>query len=191
MLKKMEWRVMAAAAAVCAVSSAAVILAQGAPVVFTATATVKSPTASASAPVTIRIERFTTDAEREKLVGPVKANDPAATRTQLAAMDDIGYIQLGDRRTPLKYAYARATGAGRIVTVVTAQPILHLGGNAPNAKPKKGFDLGLALLVLDASDKGDGELAPAVTLKVNESGAIVTNDYGSEAVRLVGITKGS
>jgi hypothetical protein len=156
---------------------------------FTATASVKSPKAAASAPVTIRVDRFVSDADRDRIMAVVKKNDVAATRSALASLPDIGYIELAQKRTPVKYAYARSTGGGRLITVITAQPILYLGGAAPDAKPKEGFDLALALLILDAADKGDGELAPAAKVKMNDAGAIVTDEYGSEVVRLVGISK--
>lgn len=176
-------------AAIGVVAVSASLAAQPAGETFSGTASVKSPAATASSPVTIKIDRFLTEAERDKIVSVVKANDHAATRKALAAMPDIGYIDVAKTRTPIKYAYFRSTGAGRMVTVVTAQPVLHLGGNLPNAKPKEGYDLALALMILDGSDKGDGEFAPAVKLKVDENGAIVTDDYGSEVVRLVGMSK--
>jgi hypothetical protein len=156
---------------------------------FTATAAVKSPAASASAPVTIRIERFVSDAEREKILAAVKAHDTGATQKALAAMADIGFIELGKRRTPIKYAYARPSGDGRLITVVTAKPILFLGASVPEAKPKEGYDLALALLVLDARGSGEGELAPAATVKMDGSGALVTDEYGSEVIRLTSVAK--
>jgi hypothetical protein len=156
---------------------------------FTATATVKTPTGSGSSSVTIQIDRFLTDAERGRIVAVAKRNDAAATRAALKAMDDVGFIELGTRRTPIKYAYARPAGSGRLVTVVTADPILHLGSAAPEAKPKEGFDLALALLVLDGSDTGTGEFAPAVRVKATDAGAIETDEYASEIVRLTGIKK--
>jgi hypothetical protein len=186
---KVVWRVAAASAAAVIVAMTTAQPAQAQPVTFTATASVKGPQGSASAPVTITIVRFTSAAERDRLVPLVKANDRAATRKALAAAEDIGTIQVRDHRIPIKYAYARATGGGRMITVVTAEPILHLGGDAPGAKPKAGYDLALALLVLDAADSGTGELAPAVTLMVNEAGSIVTHDYGTEVVRLVDVKK--
>jgi hypothetical protein len=155
---------------------------------FKATASVKSPGKSASVPVTIRIDRFVTDADREKVAATLKG--PAGeTQKTLAAMPDVGYIAVGERKTPVKYAYARSTGGGRLITVVTAKAIYYLGGSEPDAKPKEGYDLALALLVLDGQDTGDGELAPAVKLKVDAAGAIVTDDYGSEVVRLTKIAK--
>jgi hypothetical protein len=70
--------------------------------------------------------------------------------------------------------------------VMTAQPILFFSADG-STKPKEGFDLGLALLVLDAKDTGEGELAPAAKVAINKDGAIVTEEYGSEMIRLVKI----
>src|SRR3954447_6656241 len=176
-----------------------VALALAAGETFKATASVKSPTAAASAPVTIKIDRFVTDAERDTIVTAVRANDQAATRKALEAAPDIGYIDVGaphtrllgrgGPRTPIKYAYARSTGAGRMITVVTARPVLYLGSGVPGAKAKGEYELALVLLILDGQNAGDGEFSPAVTLKVDDQGAVVTTDYSHEVVRLTGISK--
>ena len=151
---------------------------------FTATASAKSADASATAKVTVAIERFATEAERAALVKALKEGGTAAARPVLSGMKDSGYLELGQRRTPIKYAYARSTGSGRLITVVTAQPILFLGAGLPEAKPKSGYDFAVAILDLDASGKGEGELAPAAKVKMNESGAVVIDDYGAEKVWL-------
>jgi hypothetical protein len=156
---------------------------------FTATASVTSPAGTASTPVTVSIARFVTDAERTAIVTAVQANDQAATRKALEQADDIGYIDVGSRRTPIKYAYARPTGHGRLITVVTARPVAYVGASEPGAKPKGDYDLALALLVLDEHDTGDGEFSPAVTLRMDDQGAIVTTDYSHEVIRLTGISK--
>src|SRR5215217_1061912 len=91
---------------------------------FKATASIKSPQVNASAPVTIRIDRLVSDADRQRILAVVKGNDAAATRSALAAMEDIGFVEMGEQRTPIKYAYATPSGGGRLITVVTAAPIL-------------------------------------------------------------------
>lgn len=166
----------------------AALSAQSTAQTFTATASVNAPGKKASVPVTIHIDRFIADADRDTVIAAVKANDHGGTTKALAALPDIGYITLGQKRTPLKYAYERPTGDGRLITVVTAQPLFFIGGAEAKAKPKEGYDLGLALLVLNGQNTGDGELAPAVRVKV-DNGAIVTDDYGTEKVRLVKIKK--
>jgi hypothetical protein len=156
---------------------------------YTATASVTSPTAKAAVKMTIRIDRFTSDAERDPILAVVKGNDPKATQRALNAAPDIGYIEVGKRRTAVKYAYARATGDGRLLTVVTARPVAFVGGSVPGAKPGAGFELAIALLILDRQDKGDGEIAPAARVKMNDTGALVTDDYAHETVRLTGIAR--
>ena len=163
--------------------------AQGTGITFKATASVKAPGKSASVPVTIRIDRFISEADRDKVVAAVKAQTPGEPQKTLATLPTLGYIEVVEKRTPLKYAYARSTGSGRLITVVTAQAIYYIGGSEKDAKPKEGYDLALALLVLDGNDTGDGELAPAVKIKLDAAGAVVTDDYGREVVRLTKIAK--
>lgn len=186
---RMMTRVGSAAAAIVLLAAGGGLLAQAGGETFTATAAVKSPQASASAPVTIRVDRLISVAERDTFLAVVKNNDQAATRQALAAMPDVGYIELGKKRTPVKYAFSRSTGAGRLITVVAAEPILYLGGTAPDAKPKEGFNFAIAFLILDGSDRGDGELAPATKVKMNDQGAIVTDEYGAEVIRLVSVAR--
>ena len=157
---------------------------------LTATATLKSAGgASASAPLTAVIARFATDAERDALVAAVKSGGTSAARDLLAKRADAGSIQLGARRTPIKYAYARSTGSGRLITLVTSEPLAFIGAGVPEAKPKAGYDLGRVLLEVDASGGGKGELAPAAKVRVDAQNAIVTEDYGAEVVRLSNVAK--
>jgi hypothetical protein len=145
--------------------------------------------ASARAPLTVVIDRFATDAERDELLAAVTKGGTTAARTLLAARGDAGSVQLGAQRTPIKYAYARSIGGGRLVTVVTAEPIAFVGGGLPNAPAKAGYDLGLVMLEVAESRAGQGELVPAAKVRVTEQGAIVTEDYGSEVVRLSNVVK--
>ena len=154
---------------------------------FTATATVKSASGQLTAPVTIVITRLTTDAERAKVTDALKKGGTAPVVQVLTGGPDVGYIEIGARKTALKYAYVRPTSGGRLVTVVAPTPIVHLGAGLPDAKPKAGFDL--AIVVLDVKDAGagSGELAPAATIKVTEAGAIQTQDYGADVVMLTNV----
>ena len=78
-------------------------------------------------------------------------------------------------------------GSGRLITVVAPTPIAYLGAGLPDAKPKAGFDLALALLQLSDAGPGTGELAPAATVKLTETGAVQTQDYGAEMVQLTNV----
>jgi hypothetical protein len=162
---------------------------QGTAETFTADASVKRANGpQASAKLTATIRTWATDAERDALVAAVKQGGSAA-RELLAKRANAGTIEVGSGPTPIKYAYARSVGSGRLITLVTAQPIHYVGGDAPNAKPKAGYDLGLVLLQVEGSAPGTGEVAPAAKVKVDDKGAIVTEDYGADAVRLTNVVK--
>jgi hypothetical protein len=151
---------------------------------FVATASVQGTSGTQTAPVTIVLTRFTTDQERTTVADALKTGGTPAVVQRLKAMDDVGYLEVGERRSPLKYAYARSTGSGRLITVISPSPIVYLGAARPNAKPKAGFDLALALLDLPSTGSGSGELAPAAKVKLTDKGTIETEDYGAEVVRL-------
>jgi hypothetical protein len=155
---------------------------------FTATASLKTQTgAQVTAPVTIVVTRLTTDKERATVADALKKGGTNGVVQSLKAMSDAGYIEVGQRRTPVKYAHARPTGGGRLITVIAPTPIVHLGAGLPDAQPKAGFDLALALLEVKDSGTGTGELAPAATIRLTDTGAIQTQDYGAEAVRLTDV----
>jgi hypothetical protein len=123
------------------------------------------------------------------MVGAVKSGGTPAVKAALEKMRDAGTLELGGNKAPIKYARARSTGSGRLITVVTAEPVLHIGAGLPDANPKAGYDLAVALLILDANGAGHGELAPAAQVKANESGALVISDYGAAKVWLKGIAR--
>ena len=116
--------------------------AQGQAQTFTATASLKTGAGvEMTAPVTIVITRMTSDKERDAVVDALKKGETPAVVTSLKGMPDAGYIEVGERRTTLKYAYARPMGGGRLITVIAPTPIAHLGSGLPDAQPKAGFDL--------------------------------------------------
>ena len=155
------------------------------PETFTATATVRQGTTSASADVSVRIDRYATPDDRAALLKTVRAGS-AAVQKALSAHPDAGYIQVGDRRTPLKYAWKHTGTGGQLITVATAEPILHLGATRPNAAPKSGFDVAIALLDVNS---GTGELAPAAKVGLDDSGAVRVEDYGATVVWLSKIVR--
>jgi len=155
---------------------------------FTATAAVKSASGdAATVALTIVVEKFSTDAERDLLLKALKERG-TASRELLARRPAVGSLQIGSRSTPIKYAYAVSNGDRRLITVVTGSPIALDGTSraAPPAKP--GFDLGLVLLDVPASGTGTGDLVPATKIRVEADNTIVTDDASPELVKLSNVT---
>ena len=145
---------------------------------------------SSTAPVTVVVSKLATDAERDALIAEVKKGGTAAAHAWLSKRPDAGSIQVGARKTSIKYAYARSMGDGRLLTVATAEPIAFVGAGLPGAKPTTGFLLGVALLTVPGSGEGTGELSPAAKIRVDQQGAIVTEDFNpAELVQLTKISK--
>ena len=166
---------------------AVAVAAQGVPETFTATASVKTGAANASGPVTVTITRYSSEADRAAVMAALQGGGAARARTMLKALGDAGFIQLGGRRTAIKFASQRPTDTGRLVTVVTAEPILFLGAGIPESKPRSGYEVAVAMLVLDGG-KGRGELAPAAKIGLDDGGALLIEDYGATVIWLDGLT---
>jgi len=166
----------------------AATLAQATPETFAATATVKRAGVSATAPVSVTITRYATDAERDAVMAAVKAGGSTAVHRALASTKDAGFIQLGDRRTAIKFAGQRPMPSGRLVTIVTAEPILFIGAGLPEAAPRAGYEVAVAMLELDGG-KVSGELVPAAKIGVDANGALLIEDYGATVVWLSGVTQ--
>ena len=158
--------------------------------VFTATAAVKTAgAASASAPVTLTINRKMSQKEAESLVAAFKTGGAAALRKALVGIPATGTVQLGaGSATPTRFTIERATGSGRLLTILTDQPLFFVGAGMPGAKPKEGYDFAVIDVQVDAKGSGSGTLAPAARLKLNGD-AFVVEDYGAELVRLTEVKK--
>jgi hypothetical protein len=157
------------------------------PETFTATASVKKGAASASAPFTVTVTRYASDAEREVVLKAVRDGGAAGLRKALSTLDDAGFVQLGERRTPIKFASERPTTSGRLVTIVASAPILFLGAGIPDAKPATGLEVGVAMLDLQQGGEGLGELAPAAKVGTDKNGALLIEDYGPTVMWLKGL----
>ena len=153
---------------------------------FTATATVKGT--GRSAPLTITVQTFATDDERDALIKALKKGGNQAARELLSKKRNVGSILLGTKATPVKYAYDVKVGTNRVITLVTAEAIHFVGGDLPNAKLKVGFNLGVLQIDLSHSP-GTGEVAPAAKVAVNANDDIIIEEYGAEQVVLSNVVK--
>ena len=154
---------------------------------FTATATVKTAgAASATAPVTIAVDRIMTQAEADKLLAAFKAGGAAGLHKALKGVKPTGSIALGGGKpTPTRLAVERQTDKGRLITMVTDAPILHMGKGLPDAKPTEGYDFAVLDLEI-AAGGGTGTLTPAAKVTV-KGGAFVVEGYSTEPLRLTSV----
>lgn len=152
---------------------------------ITATATVTTRSGvTSTAPLTVIIDRFSTDSDRDEILAAIKSGGTDAVRNLLLPRGPIGSVIVGTAATSIKYAYERVTPEGRLITVVTATPMAYVGGSVPGAPVKYGLYVGLVMLEVKTAGAGHGELAPATKIRLDAQGAIVTEDYSDDVVQL-------
>ena len=152
-----------------------------------ATATVKTAAgATASAPLTLSIDRKQTDAEAAKLADAFRKGGAAALRKALDGVPPTGTIKVGDGPSvPTRITIERTTDKGRLLTVVADKPVLFLGSGVPGAKAKEGYDFAVLDLELQGAG-GTGTFAPAARIAVKQ-GAFIVEDYAVELIRLASV----
>ena len=154
---------------------------------FTGTASVKTAGASATAPITVVLDRTMTQQEADTLLAAFKSGGAAALRKALQGVKPTGSIQLGaGPATTTRMAVERQTDKGRLITIVSDTPILHLGSGVPGAKAKEGYDFAVLDLEIGKTG-GSGTLNPAARIGV-KNGAFVVDGYASDPVRLTAVT---
>lgn len=157
---------------------------------FTATAALKTAGAvEARAPVTIVVEREMAQSEADRLMQAFATGGASALRKALAGVPATGTVQVGaGKAIPTRLTVVRPTDQGRLLTIVTDQPILFLGAGAPDAKPKDGYDFAVIDIEVNATGSGSGTLAPAAKVTVKQ-GVFTVEDYASELVRLTEVNQ--
>jgi hypothetical protein len=157
---------------------------------FTATATIKTAGASsANSPVTIVVDRKMPQTETDSLLAAFKSGGAAALRKALEGKPSTGSVRLGaGKPTPTRMTLERTTDKGRLLTILTDQPILFLGAGVPGAKAKEGYDFAIIDLQVDAKGAGAGTLSPAAKVGVKQ-GVFVVEDYSGEIVQLSEVKK--
>jgi hypothetical protein len=177
-------------ACVAAVAAASAASGQPTAETFNATATIKTAGgATATAPVVITVTRKMTQKEADTFTGAFASGGVAGLRKALSGVPPTGTIQVGaGKPTPTRLTLERPTDKGRLLTIVTDQPIALLGAGLPQAKPKEGYDFGIVDITVDAQGGGSGTMSPAAKVTVKQ-GAFVVDEYSGELVQLGALKK--
>jgi hypothetical protein len=113
------------------------------PETFLATATIATTGGvTATAPVTIGVARTTPEGEAQALVRAFVTGGEKALRQALSGLPPTGSVRVGNASpTPARITLDRPTDKGRLLTIVTDQPILLSAPAFPRQKPKTGTAL--------------------------------------------------
>ncbi len=157
---------------------------------ITATAQVtRGDGVTSTAEVSVVVDQFSSDSDRDAITAALKSGGTEGVRRLLLVRPSMGSLKVGTSSTVIKYVYARPTPTGRLITVVTGSPIGFVGAGTPGGT-QSGSYLGLVILEVMSSGPGHGELVPAAKVRLDDQGAVVTEDYGgTDVVKLTNVIK--
>lgn len=163
---------------------------QGAPETFRANANVLGGnTGAAAATVEVYIKRYTPDADRTAVEDALKSGGFQAFVSALHKAPEVGYVKVGDKQWPIRWAREQSRPRGRTIVVVTSEPMFFVGGGRVDAKPREGYDIGLIQLQVDDIGLGNGTMAAAARVRPGGETGVQVDDYADKPIKLVTVTR--
>jgi hypothetical protein len=157
--------------------------AQTYPRTLVASAAVSGANGALTGTLTIHIEGLMQDVDFKKVADALQYGGYLQFLPALRTLPEIGYVKVGDRQTALKYARVRQGPNPRLV-LGTDRPIFFVGGGAPDAKPKAGYEVGVIELDINAQGNGQGTMAAAARVKRGPDGGPIIEDYATAPIQL-------
>lgn len=136
--------------------------------------------------VDIAITRWSTDAEREKLLTLLQEQGQPAMIAHLQTLPQVGYIRMPNSMGVALF-YARSTmlpDGTRQVVIGTDRSI----GMATRAPQLSKYDATVIELHIPPSGKGEGKIVLAGKASVGKDGKVQISNYQGEPVRLKDVT---
>ncbi len=161
----------------------------GAPETFSARAQAENDAGAAvSAPIVIHVERFTPDFDRTTVQEALRVGGYPGFLTALRKAPNVGYVELGRRKTLIRWARQVPSDTGRTIVVVTERPVAFLAGQA-DAKPRAGYEVAVIQLKVDGRGDGAGTMAAAARVRPGGETGVQIDDYAEVPISLVKVTR--
>lgn len=143
-----------------------------------------------SSAITIAIDRWSTDEERQMLLETLKEKGQDGLISTLFKMPQVGYIRLPNTRGyDLKYARSTQMPDGSRRVVVASDRNL-LFREVMNSTRSQDYNFALAEIRFPAGGgKGEGKLIPAAEIAIDkETNQIAIESYSAQPTRLMSVT---
>lgn len=134
----------------------------------------------------IEIYRWTTPEERQAMLTLLATGDGKAIRSGLEDLEVVGRIRIpGQRGLDLVYAYQFEDAGKKTVVTAANRPLASLPGATSGNRVD--YLVGVAILELDASGEGTGNIAPAIELAITPDGKINVAESAADPIRLTSV----
>jgi hypothetical protein len=161
----------------------------GAPETFSANAHVaQGGSGAAAATIQVQIQRYTPDADRTAVETALKTGGYPAFLTALRKAPEVGFVEMGGQKYPIRWARETSSAKGRTIVVVTDKPVFFVGGGQVDAKPRAGYEVAVIQIQIDDVGLGTGTMAAAARVKPGESGVQI-DDYADAPIKLTTVVR--
>ncbi|HKI00973.1 MAG TPA: hypothetical protein VKK31_03235 [Thermoanaerobaculia bacterium] len=150
------------------------------------TATLASLQGGGTTPVVIHIDRYSSDAEVQKLAGILNGKGPDALRDALWDLEG-GYIRVGGGLGyPVAVARSRQTDTGRVIRLMMDRPI-SFRESVSNSRSTD-YPFGYIEIKLDRNGKGEGQFFAAAKVTMT-AGTVDIESYSPQPLRILNVRK--
>ena len=156
---------------------------------FSARAEANAADGMAATMLRIHVDRYSTDTERDAALTAFEAGGAAGLTTALRKTPATGYVEVGDRRWPIRYARQEPTPNGRRMVFVVDQPMSLPAGREVNASRREGFEHAVIQVELDETGTGQGTMAAAARIRAGGPAGVELTDCSDGPIVLVAVTK--
>jgi hypothetical protein len=161
-----------------------------APETITANAHVAGSTGAAATRVTIQIDRYSPEADRNAVADALKHGGYSGFLTALRKAPVVGTVTVAGQTFDIRWAREQPAAKGRSIVLITDKPVYFVGGGSTTAKPREGYEVAVLQFSLDDSGLGfDGKMAAAARVKPGGPTGVQIDDYAEKPIDLQTISR--
>jgi hypothetical protein len=161
-----------------------------APETITANAQLAGDTGSVASRVTMKIDRYSPDADRNAVADALKHGGYPGFLTALRKAPVVGSVTVAGQSVDIRWAREEPVANGRSIVLITDKPMYFVGGGSTTAKPRAGYEVGVVQFTIDDSGLGvKGTMAAAARVKPGGATGVQLDDYAEKPIQLQGINR--
>jgi hypothetical protein len=161
-----------------------------APETITANAHVVGSTGAAATRVTMQIDRYSPEADRNAVADALKHGGYSGFLTALRKAPVVGTVTVAGQAFDIRWAREQPIATGRSIVLITDKPVYFVGGGSTTAKPREGYEVAVLQFRLDDSGLGfEGTMAAAARVKPGGPTGVQIDDYAEKPVELQSISR--
>ena len=141
-------------------------------------------TGAIQVPMTIRIDRYTSDHARTVMTDALKYGGYPGFLKALREAPVVGSLDVAGEQFTIRWARQQPSETGRTLSFVTDQPVFFVGSGRPGAKSTKGYEVAVVQLTLDRAGRGEGTMAAAARVKPLDVTGVQLDSYAQTPWKL-------